>query len=328
MKTIHKGGIRPNLIRTNHDIRLAVQTWLGDRTQAEQIYGHIKDWDTRQVTDMSHLFHSTGYVDDDDDLSGIYNDFNDDISKWDVSIVTNMNYMFSKTNKFNQRLDKWNVSNVVTMRGMFDFAVAFNQPINNWDVSNVRNMESMFHFATKFNQPLNKWNVSRVQNMNWMFMNATSFNQPIGNWKFRSGVEMESMFSLAESFNQDLTSWDGIEPYYPYGDGEDIFEGSAMTKVNYPTIGITMRQKITKKNKEGFNTLLSASRKYSNKKKDDPKCITREKALSIMEEIIKAEVAQGKNPYYTKFGGKNKKKTKKRKSLKKKQSKTKRKSYK
>ena len=38
--------------------------------------------------------------------------FNLDISKWDVSKVTNMNQMFDHATNFNQDISKWNVSKV------------------------------------------------------------------------------------------------------------------------------------------------------------------------------------------------------------------------
>jgi len=36
--------------------------------------------------------------------------FNDDISRWDVSNVTNMSYMFGNTKVFNQPIGDWDVS--------------------------------------------------------------------------------------------------------------------------------------------------------------------------------------------------------------------------
>ena len=37
-------------------IREAVTSWFEDRAAAEAKYGHIKDWDTSGVTDLSELF--------------------------------------------------------------------------------------------------------------------------------------------------------------------------------------------------------------------------------------------------------------------------------
>ena len=52
--------------------------WRSDREAAELKYGHISQWDTSEVTDMSTLF---------SDME----DFNDNISQWNVDNVTKMN---------------------------------------------------------------------------------------------------------------------------------------------------------------------------------------------------------------------------------------------
>ena len=41
--------------------------------------------------------------------------FNQDLSAWDVSNVTTMEYMFYEASSFNQDLSAWDVSNVTTM---------------------------------------------------------------------------------------------------------------------------------------------------------------------------------------------------------------------
>ena len=41
---------------TDTNIHDAVDDWISDPTSAETTYGHIKDWDTSQVTDMKNLF--------------------------------------------------------------------------------------------------------------------------------------------------------------------------------------------------------------------------------------------------------------------------------
>ena len=111
-------------------------------------------------------------------------DSNQDISSWDVSNVTNMQWVFAYTTSFNQPLNSWDVSSVTNIRGMFKNTSSFNQPLNNWDVSNDINMYEMFQDSEAFNQPLNNWDVSNItlSNMNYMFTNALAFNQDLSGW--------------------------------------------------------------------------------------------------------------------------------------------------
>ncbi|MBQ8037171.1 MAG: DUF285 domain-containing protein [Proteobacteria bacterium] len=121
--------------------------------------------------------------------------FNQDISFWDTSNVTDMSNMFVGAHAFNQPLNNWDTSNVTNMRGMFLSATAFNQPLITWDTSNVTNMSYMFHGATAFNQPLNNWNTSRVTDMMFMFGMAKAFNQPLDKWDISDVTEMLYIFS-------------------------------------------------------------------------------------------------------------------------------------
>ena len=45
----------------------------------------------------------------------MHENFNQDISAWDVVSVTNMSSMFNKSYSFNQDLNDWDVSNVTNM---------------------------------------------------------------------------------------------------------------------------------------------------------------------------------------------------------------------
>ena len=96
----------PKLVRSNADIKEAVRLWCRDRAAAELKYGHISQWDTSAVTDMSELFSDE-------------REFDDDISQWNVGNVTNMRYMFLRASSFNQPPGQWNVGNVTDMWGMF-----------------------------------------------------------------------------------------------------------------------------------------------------------------------------------------------------------------
>ena len=136
----------------------------------------------------------------------------------DTSNVVNMRAMFAGT-KFNQDISSWNTSNVTDMSHMFSGATAFNQPLNNWDVSNVTDMSYMFagvryvdgefyERISSFNQPLWKWNVSKVTNMSHMFDGARNFNQDISNWNTSNMTDMSWLFAGALDFNQPLNNWD------------------------------------------------------------------------------------------------------------------------
>lgn len=71
--------------------------------------------------------------------------FNQDISSWNVSSVTNMNSMFSDAYNFNQNLSSWNVSNVTNMSYMFNGAGTFNQNLSSWVVN--PNVTTCIRFA-------------------------------------------------------------------------------------------------------------------------------------------------------------------------------------
>jgi len=109
----------------------------------------------------------------------------------DASVTTiNMGSMFLRNGYFNQDISMWNTSKVTNMANMFynDQAPVstFNQPIGSWNVGNVTNMSAMFQGAFAFNESLENWDVSSVTNMSSMFANSTysvtNFNKNIGSW--------------------------------------------------------------------------------------------------------------------------------------------------
>ncbi len=151
--------------------------------------GDISKWDVSNVEDMNYMFYKSN--------------FNGNISKWDVSKVKHMNYMFSHS-IFNGDISNWNVSKVETMIGMFKEVRPYDYPLDNWDVSNVKNMSDMFSDSW-FNQPLNNWDVSGVENMAHMF-SGSQYDQPLDKWDVSNVKNMDSMFS-ASHFRQNISNW-------------------------------------------------------------------------------------------------------------------------
>jgi len=125
-------------------------------------HGAIGDWDVTAVTDMSYVFYGNK-----DNKQGHYvlyaERFNGDISKWDVSRVTNMLGMFAYAKKFNGDISKWSVSRVTTFEDMFHSTELFNADISKWDVSGATTFKNMFYDAKSFSQTLRgTWATSKA----------------------------------------------------------------------------------------------------------------------------------------------------------------------
>mmetsp|Transcript_18263 Transcript_18263/g.45264 ORF Transcript_18263/g.45264 Transcript_18263/m.45264 type:complete len:143 (-) Transcript_18263:458-886(-) len=65
-----------------------------------------------------------------------------------------MGAMFTKATSFNQEISSWDGSFVTHMDYIFKLASSFDQDISPWDVSSVTTMQQMFQDATVFDQNL------------------------------------------------------------------------------------------------------------------------------------------------------------------------------
>ena len=134
---------------------------------------NLNDIDTSKITDMSYLFHDSGY----------------DMSKIDISL--------------------WDVSNVTDMRCMFFHCTSFSSDLSRWDVSKVKNMSLMFSDCINFNSDLSRWDVSKVTNMFSMFYNCKKFNCDLSGWDVRNDVFVNLMFAGCDKFDKSyLSKWD------------------------------------------------------------------------------------------------------------------------
>ncbi|GMH67457.1 hypothetical protein TrST_g2079 [Triparma strigata] len=192
------------LKRSDADIKVAAKAWCEDAEAAREIYGPISIWNTSEVASMSSLFGGDSHG-----VGPAAKQFNEDISRWDVSNVTTMEGMFHKASSFNGDLSLWNVSNVTTMKWTFYGAEAFKGDLSSWNVSNVTDMQQMFQEASSFNGDLSSWDVDSVENMMYMFSHATSFNCDLSTWSSWNWTSVEQedksnygMLQGASSFDQ------------------------------------------------------------------------------------------------------------------------------
>ena len=155
----------------------------------------VEDVCTSGITDFSSLFFSDF-------------EFDQDISRWDVSNGVNFSTMFAMANTFNQDIGDWDVSKGVNFSFMFSGANNFNKDVGGWDVSSGQSFNYMFDSVRDFNQDIGDWDVSNGTNFEGMFGNTVSFDKDIGGWDVSSGVNFNRMFFTSNSFTQDISGWD------------------------------------------------------------------------------------------------------------------------
>ena len=105
-----------------------------------------------------------------------------------TSKIRNMSNLFFYKN-FNRKqksilkdidISKWDVSNVTNMNYMFNGCISFDGDLSNWNVSNVKDMSCMFYACRKFkNNNLKIWNTEKLEHTYKIFYGCTSLkNKP------------------------------------------------------------------------------------------------------------------------------------------------------
>lgn len=160
-------------------------------------------WDVGQVTDMSSMFQNAIWFNN----GGV-----DTIKYWDTTSVIYVASMFYGAQSFNQPLTNFNFTHVTNTTYMFANCYVFNQDCSNWErvgstMQWITDTFSMFGNCRKFNGGVNTWNVQRLVTPQAMFLNCYEFNQPMSNWVTLSFSDTSGMFQNCFKFNQNLGAW-------------------------------------------------------------------------------------------------------------------------
>lgn len=119
----------------------------------------------QEIADLSKKFDFKYLVDDYNELDFIirmaaYLDGTHEIDlNWlDISRINNLHNLFSRST-FNRDISKWDVSHVTNMQGMFSSTTCFQGDLSKWDVRNVKNMQGMFAYSLYVGD-LSSWQIS------------------------------------------------------------------------------------------------------------------------------------------------------------------------
>jgi len=211
---------------TDANFQDAVNLWFSDEANATATYGHIRDWNTSAVTNMSNAFQNR-------------TNFDENITNWDVSNVTKMSSMFNGANSFNQPIGDWNTSAVTNLQAMFYGGSSFNKDIGNWDTSSVTALNAMFNGASSFNQSLANWNTSSVTRMEQMFSGASAFNQNFVDWNISSVTNMQDIFKNANALSNankgEIHKTFSSNSNWPYSSWSAFAVYELITEANFKT---------------------------------------------------------------------------------------------
>ena len=142
------------IITTNAKLKTAVGEYDANVAATELKYGPIADWDVSVITDMSYLF---------DSLSN----FNADISRWNTSSVTDMSYIFQVRFRFRPHTPKLRHARTPRRRALLirPSLCAIIVPRVNIPIGCPLWTRQ---YAVAFNQPL-RFNTASVTSMSSMF---------------------------------------------------------------------------------------------------------------------------------------------------------------
>jgi len=122
--------------------------------------------------------------------------FNEDLSKWNMSAATNLNSMFLGCEKFQGNgVDKWDVSNVKTMVGTFESCTSFDQNLSAWDTRKLVDLAFLFARSGFKGNGVENWSTSLAYNMSFAFFGLSQMDVDFSSWDTSNVVDMSFMVS-------------------------------------------------------------------------------------------------------------------------------------
>ena len=136
----------------NDELREGADLWHEDMELALAKYGHMSDWDVSDITSMRTLFGGNGRY---------RPHFNEDLSRWNVSCVTDMEDVFFGAKAFTGAgIGCWDVSSVTNMSCMLNGATSFNHRLGGHWATSTASKSFMFGRGCpgSIEGKINSWN--------------------------------------------------------------------------------------------------------------------------------------------------------------------------
>lgn len=122
------------------------------------------------------------------------------MNDWDVSLIANFDDMFRGFEDFNEDICKWNTQGARRMRRMFEDCKSFKQDISGWNVKGVFRMDAMFKGASLFCCDLSRWTPYNLTSLDEIFCDAISFSADLESWRDYNFTSMKDFSKNAPLF--------------------------------------------------------------------------------------------------------------------------------
>lgn len=197
----HKYYYEPNGQRkfiTYEELVSAVENWCNnvDKENIIRKYGHITNWKfSSKIRSFENLFqHKTT--------------FNENLSGWNVSNITNMSRMFDGCVSFlGLGLENWNPYWLSNTFNMFRNCQSLICDLSRWNIANLYDAKSMFYCCRNFNSDLSRWRSNQLKYTNYMFYGCNNFNSDLSGWDVSKVELMDFMFDGCNKLISDFSSW-------------------------------------------------------------------------------------------------------------------------
>lgn len=169
-------------------------------------FNHI---DVSKCTSLVMVFYTLTHSYTENGKTLTINEFDCDVSKWNVSSVRDFSFAFSTT-QFNGDLSDWDMSSANTIDSMFNNAKKFEgKGLENWKdrLSNLVYSSYTFQKSAIKGDFLEDWKLPKIQKVNRMFYECENLDCDLSKWNIKHIKETDNysmMLGKCNKMNKNL----------------------------------------------------------------------------------------------------------------------------